>query len=184
MGIDWKLGFWAVLFGLLVGFRVAWVWQDNAYGTQLADQAADYGRQLAGKDRAHARERDNAAAAALDQLAVQQAARRDLEARLQAQGQAHSKEMNDAQQAQARLRDRLATADLRLSVLLDAGSVAAQGCDGGVREAPGTGGVVHGAVRAELDRAHAQRIVAITDEGDRGLIALKACQSYVEALAR
>ncbi|MFT8231312.1 lysis protein [Pseudomonas guariconensis] len=184
MGVDWKLGFWVVVFGLLVGFRAAWMWQDNAYGTRLADQAADYGRQLAGKDRVHAREREEAAAAAFDQLAVQQTARRDLEARLQAQGQAHSKEMNDAQQAQARLRDRLATADLRLSVLVEAGAFATAGCDGGVREATGTGGVVHGAVRAQLDGAHAQRIVAITDEGDRAVIALKACQAYVREVTK
>lgn len=30
--------------------------------------------------------------------------------------------------------------------------------------------------------ALAQRIIAITDEGDRGLIALQACQAYVRAL--
>lgn len=174
----------ALLLGAVIAGSAAWVWQDNAYRTLLADQAADYGKQLADKDRVQTREREEAAAAALDQMAVQQAARRDLEARLQAQDQAHWKEMNDAQQAQARLRDRLATADLRLSVLLDAGSVAAQGCDGGLREAPGAGGVVHGAVRAELDRAHAQRIVAITDEGDRGLIALRACQAYVRSVTK
>lgn len=172
----------ALLLGALIAGSAAWVWQDNAYRTLLAEQAADYGKQLADKDRVHAREREEAAAAALDQMAVQQAARRDLEARLQAQAQAHWKEMNDAQQAQARLRDRLATADLRLSVLLDAGSVAAQGCDGGLRQAPGAGGVVHGAVRAELDRAHAQRIVAITDEGDRAVIALQACQAYIREI--
>jgi hypothetical protein len=33
-----------------------------------------------------------------------------------------------------------------------------------------------------LDLAHAQRIIAITNEGDRGLIALQACQAYVRAL--
>nr|WP_232111618.1 lysis protein [Pseudomonas guariconensis] len=174
----------ALLLGAAIAGGAAWGWQDNAYGKLLAKQAEDYGRQLADKDRIHAREREEAAAAALDQLAVQQAARRDLEDRLQAQGQAHWKEMNDAQQTQARLRDRLATADLRLSVLLDAGSIAAQGCDGGLREAPGAGGLVHGAVRAQLDRAHAQRIVTITDEGDRGLIALKACQSYVRDVSK
>lgn len=174
----------AVLLGAVIAGSAAWMWQDNAYRALLADQAADYGKQLADKDRVHAREREEAAAAALDQMAVQQAARRDLEARLQAQDQAHWKEMNDAQQAQARLRDRLATADLRLSVLVNAGAVAAQGCDGGLREAPGAGGVVHGAVRAELDRAHAQRIVAITDEGDRGLIALRACQAYVRSVTK
>ena len=40
------------------------------------------------------------------------------------------------------------------------------------------------AARARLDPAHAQRIIAITDAGDRGLIALQACQAYIRALAR
>ncbi len=169
----------ALLLGAAFAGSATWVWQVNAYGKQLAEQADDYGKQLAEKDRLYSREREEAAAAALNQLAEQQDARRALEARLQHQTKTHWKELNDAQQAQARLRDRLATADLRLSVLVDAGTLAGQGCDGGVREAPGAGGVVHGAVRAQLDPAHAQRIVAITDEGDRGLIALQACQAYV-----
>lgn len=167
-----------------IGARAAWVWQANAYGKQLARQADDYRNQLAEKDRLHSREREEAAAAALNQLAEQQNARRALEARLQDQTNTHWKEMNDAQKAQARLRDRLASADLRLSVLVDTGALAAQGCDGGMREAAGTGGVVHGALRAQLDRAHAQRIVAITDEGDRGLIALRACQAYVREVTK
>ncbi|MFV3326638.1 lysis protein [Pseudomonas sp. NY15372] len=173
-----------LLVGSAIAGQVAWVWQDNAYGKRLSDQAAEYDRQLAAKNRDHSREREEAAAAALEQLAEQQSARRTLEARLQEQTQAHWKEMNDAQQAQARLRDRLATADLRLSVLVDAGSLATQGCDGGLREATSAGGVVHGTVRAQLDRAHAQRIVAITDEGDRGLIALQACQAYVREVTK
>ncbi|MEG0241660.1 MAG: lysis system i-spanin subunit Rz, partial [Pseudomonas sp.] len=78
------------------------------------------------------------------------------------------------------LRDRLATADVRLSVLLDADS--ASGCD--VPKTTGTGGVDHATVRARLDPAHAQRIIAITDAGDRGLIALQACQAYVKALTK
>ncbi|MDQ2488355.1 lysis protein [Pseudomonas putida] len=174
----------ALLIACAAGARAAWVWQANVYGTQLAEQADDFGKQLAAKDRAHGQEREKAAAAALDQLAAQQEARSALEARLQAQAQTHWKEMEDAQQAQARLRDRLATSDLRLSVLVDAGAFTGSGCDGGVREAAGTGGVVHGAVRAQLDRAHAQRIVAITDQGDRGLIALQACQAYVREVAK
>lgn len=174
----------ALVIGCAIGARAAWMWQANAYGQQLAEQADDYGKQLAEKDLAHGREREEAAAAALNQLAEQQDARRALEARLQDQTKTHWKEMNDAQQAQARLRDRLATADLRLSVLVDAGALAAQGCDSGVREATSAGGVVHGAVHAQLDRAHAQRIVAITDEGDRGLIALQACQAYVREVTK
>ncbi|MFG0682856.1 lysis protein [Pseudomonas sp. xss_4] len=166
------------------GARVAWMWQANAYKAQLAAQADDFGKQLAEKDRAHGLEREKAAAAALDQLAEEQDARRALESRLQAQAQTHWQEMEDAQQTQARLRDRLATADLRLSVLVEAGALAASSSDGGLREAAGPGGLVHGAIRAPLDRAHAQRIVAITDEGDRGLIALQACQAYVREVTQ
>lgn len=160
------------------------MWQASEYGRQLADQAAGYVRQLADKDRAHGREREEAAAAALDQLAEQQTQREALEVRLQEQGKTHWQEMNDAQKTQARLRDRLATADLRLSVLVDAGAFATPGCDGGVRETAGTGGLVHGAVRAQLDPAHAQRVIAITDDGDRGLIALQACQAYVREVTK
>jgi hypothetical protein len=94
--------------------------------------------------------------------------------------------LTDVQRNQDRLRDRLATADLRLSVLLDAtsagsGSVSAATA---TATATATGGVVHGPTRAELDPAHAQRIIAITDTGDRGLIALQACQSYAMAVVR
>jgi hypothetical protein len=75
--------------------------------------------------------------------------------------------LRDAQTNQAHLRDRLATADLRVSVLLNT---------------TGTCGVVHGGARAELAPAAAQRIVAIAGGGDQGLIALAACQSYVKEI--
>ncbi|WP_332731645.1 lysis system i-spanin subunit Rz [Pseudomonas sp. ESBL2] len=184
MPLNWRIALLAVAVGLYAGGRGAWVWQASEYGKRFADQAAGYVQQLADKDRAYGREREEAAAAALEQLADQKRQRKDLEDRLQEQGQTHWKEMSDAQQIQARLRDRLATADLRLSVLVDAGTFVAPGGDRGVREAAGTGGVVHGAVRAQLDPAHAQRIVAITDEGDRGLIALQACQAYVREVTK
>lgn len=184
MSLNWRIALLAVALGLYVGGRGAWVWQASEYGRQLADQSADHIRQLADKDRAYGREREKAATAALDQLAEQKAQRQALEVRLQEQGKTHWQEMNDAQTTQTRLRDRLATADLRLSVRVDAGAFAAPGCDGGVRETAGTGSLVHGAVRAQLDRAHAQRIVAITDYGDRGLIALKACQAYVREVTK
>jgi multidrug efflux pump subunit AcrA (membrane-fusion protein) len=181
---NWRIGLLAVAVGLYVGWRGAWVWQASEYGKQLAEQAAGYVQQLADKDRAYGREREEAAASALEQLAEQKSQRQALEDRLQEQGKTHWREMNDAQQIQARLRDRLATADLRLSVLVDAGAFAATGCDGGVREAAGTGGVVHGTVRAQLDPAHAQRIIAITGYGDSGLAALKACQGYVSTIIK
>ncbi|PMZ18746.1 hypothetical protein C1Y09_27905, partial [Pseudomonas sp. FW306-02-F08-AA] len=39
--------------------------------------------------------------------------------------------------------------------------------------------LAHGRAHARLDLAHAQRIIGITDDGDRGLIALAACQASV-----
>lgn len=184
MPLNWRIALLAAAVGLYAGGRGAWVWQASEYGKQLAEQAAGYVQQLADRDRAHGREREEAAAAALEQLAEQKAQRKDLEDRLQEQGKTYWKEMNDAQQIQARLRDRLATADLRLSVLVDTGTFAGSGSDGGMRETAGTGGVAHGAVRARLDPAHAQRIIGITDHGDRGLIALKACQAYVREVTK
>ncbi|CAI8713344.1 lysis protein [Pseudomonas chlororaphis] len=180
MSLNWRWGVLALVFGAAVGARVAWVWQTD----ELTKQAAGYERQLAAKDLAHGREREQAAEAALGQAAIHQAQRLDLEDRLQAQDKTHWKEMSDAQQVQVRLRDRLATADLRLSVLLDAETAAAQGGDSGVRAPAGTGGLVDGILRARLDPAHARRIIAITDEGDRGLIALKACQAYVREVTK
>jgi hypothetical protein len=95
--------------------------------------------------------------------------------------QTHYRALSDVQRDQGRLRDRLATADLRLSVLLDATTGAG---NGSLSATTATGGVVHGPTRAELDPAHAQRIIAITDTGDRGLIALQACQSYIRAMEK
>lgn len=116
MCLNWRIALLAAAVGLYVGGRGVWVWQASEYSRQLADQAAGYVRQLADKDRAYGREREEASAAALEQLAEQKAQRQALEDRLQEQGKTHWQEMNDAQKTQARLRDRLATADLRLSV--------------------------------------------------------------------
>ena len=101
------------------------------------------------------------------------------EEKLALQDQQHSKELSDAQRNQARLRDQLATADVRLSVLIED---SASGCN--VPTAPGAAGVVHAVRRAQLDPAHAQRIIAITDDGDNAVIALRACQAYVRAIAK
>ena len=89
--------------------------------------------------------------------------------------------MSDAQKDQGRLRDRIATSDLRLSVLLDAADSAS---DSSVPTSTAAGSLVHGGARSRLDPAHAQRIIAITDEGDQGLIALAACQVYVREVLR
>jgi len=79
------------------------------------------------------------------------------------------------------LRDRLATSDIRLLVLLDTAN-SASGCN--AFAALSAIGVVHGSTRAQLAPAHAQRILVITGDGDQGLIALRACQAYVSAIGR
>ena len=152
-----------------VGAGGAWQVQDWRMGKQLAEQAALYKDDLS-----------LIGAAAAKQARDETDKRLTLEQKLATSDQQHTRELSDAQLAQVYLSARLATADVRLSVLLDA-TDSASGCN--VPTTPGAAGLVHAARRAQLDPAHAQRIVAITDAGDQGLIALRACQAYVRAIA-
>ena len=158
-----------VLALLLLTAGVIWKVQDWRYGKQLAEQAGRHKEDLTAIS-------NNAAA----QVRADQDKRQALEQRLAASDQSHYKELSDAQKDQARLRDRLATADVRLSVLLAEDSTG--GCS--VPAGTETGVVVHGGARARLDPAHAQRIIGITGDGDQGLIALAACQAYVREVSR
>ena len=158
-------GVLALVLGVAGG---VWKVQGWRYGQKLAEQSAAYQADLT-----------TISNAASDQVRTDQAKRLALEQRLAASDQTHQEVLTNAQKDQARLRDRLATADLRLSVVL------AQGSAGGCSVPAGTdaGGVVHGAVRADLDPAHAQRIIGITGDGDQGLIALQACQAYAKEVS-
>ena len=155
--------------GLMAGSAwAAWAWQANAYGQQLAKQ-----------ETAHQTTLTNLANANSVLILAEQDKRLALEQWLAASDQAHYRVLTDAKTNQARLRDRLATADLRLSVLLD--STTTNGSDG-MQATTGPGRVVHGTYRAQLDRAHAQRIIGISSDGDQGLIALQACQAYAKGV--
>ena len=166
-----KLAGLAVLILLLMAGAagVTWQVQDWRMGKKLAEQDGLHKDDLAAIS--------NAASA---QARAEQGKRLALEQQLATLDQQHSKELSDAQRNQARLRDQLATADVRLSVLL--AEDPASSCN--VPATPGAVGVVHAARRAQLDPARAQRIVAITDDGDNAIIALRACQAYVRAVAR
>ena len=159
-----------ILLAVVTSAAGTWQVQDWRMGKKLAEQA--------GLHQADLTTIGNAAAA---QARAEQDKRLGLEGRLQSINEAHFKEFSDAQKNISRLRDRLATADLRLSVLIDA-TDSASGCN--VPSTTSAVGVVHAARRAQLDPAHAQRIIAITDAGDQGLIALRACQAYVRAVLR
>jgi len=159
----------AILLAMVISAAGAWQVQDWRMGKKLTEQAGLHKDDLAAIT--------NAAAA---QARAEQDKRLALEQQLAGQDQQHTKELSDAQRNQARLRNQLATADVRLSVLL--AEDPASGCN--VPATPGAVGVVHAARRAQLDPAHAQRIIAITDDGDNAVIALRACQAYVMAVAR
>lgn len=167
--ISWKLVVVGVLMFLLLVAGSTWKVQDWRYGKLLAEQ-----------HRLHQSELADIGRAAAAQAQAEQGKRMALENRLSINEQTHYQVMTHAQKDQARLRDRLATSDLRLSVLLAENSTG----DRTLPAAASTSGMDHGALRARLDPAHAQRIIAITDEGDRGLIALQACQAYVKALGQ
>ena len=156
---------------LMVGTAVAtWEVQDWRLGKKVAEQLAEQGAD-------HQKELDAITGEAWRQQQAEQDKRLATEHQLATLDQQHTKELFNAQRNQARLRDQLATADVRLSVLIED---SANGCN--VPTAPGAVGVVHAARRTQLDPAHAQRIVAITDDGDNALIALRACQAYVRAV--
>ena len=169
-----KLAGLAVLILLLTAGAAGVVWQvqDWRLGKKMAERIAE-------QDARHQKELDAITGEAWRQQAAELDKRLDTEEKLALQDQQHTKELSDAQRNQAHLRDQLATADVRLSVLLAEDS--ASSCN--VPNTPGAVGVVHAARRAQLDPAHAQRIIGITDAGDQGLIALRACQAYVRTVA-
>ncbi|MBT1260251.1 lysis protein [Pseudomonas sp. VS40] len=148
---------------------LAWTAQGWCYGQQLERQARQHADTLGELSRAAAAQQRN-----------EQDKRFALEQRLQDKDETHYKELTDEQTKQARLRDRLATADLRLSVVLAATDTKS---NSSVPATTATGRVVHGTTSAQLDPAHAQRIIGITDAGDQGLIALRACQAYVKEVS-
>ncbi len=147
----------------------AWVWQANSYEKRLAVQPANHELDLS-----------SISSAGAVMLQAEQVKRLALESELAANDQEHYKDLHNVQRMQARLRDRLATSDLRLSVILDRAATI-----GGLSVQPGSpaGSLVHGAARAQLDPAHAQRIVGIAGDGDRGLVALAACQKYAATVS-
>lgn len=84
----------------------------------------------------------------------------------------HTKAMTDAQANNAERLARIGNGSQRLSVKARCPAPT-------VRAASTAPSLGDAEARAELDPSSAQRIVAITDDGDQGLIALRAAQAYI-----
>ena len=82
----------------------------------------------------------------------------------------HTKALTDAQAANNQLRTNVRNGARRLSVKATCPAV---------RDTTTSTGLGDAEARAELDPAAGERIVAITDDGDQGLIALRAAQAYI-----
>lgn len=104
---------WLGLCLVLVLLSSALTWQVQAWR---------YGRLFAQQAEAQAHEAQARAEEAARALLAEREGRQQLEQRLQGSETRHFQELAHAQQTQARLRDRLATADLRLSVLVEQGA--------------------------------------------------------------
>ena len=103
--VKW-VGVLMIILALMAGSAwTAWAWQANAYGQQLAT-----------KETAHQTERTHLANANSAQILAEQDKRLALEQWLAASDKSHYRALTDEKTKQARLRDRLATADLRLVV--------------------------------------------------------------------
>jgi hypothetical protein len=152
-----------------------------SFGTAWKVQAWRYDAQLAAQATQHAEAETARMGLVLSDLRSAKEKSRVVTQALQINDETHHKELTSVQSRQAVLADRLATSDLRLSVLLATGVSQSAGGER-VPAATDPGGVVHGSPRAELDPAHAQRIIRITGDGDEGLTALAACQGYVREI--
>ncbi len=160
-----------------------WLYQEKSYSALLSDQALEHERQLGKRDDLHAAALAEIGRAAAAQERRNQEQRLQLEQQLQASSAVQYGKISDAEKNAARLRDRLATAELRLSVLV-ANPAAGRGSGNELPAPAGAGCVVDGAGRADIDRGAAQRIVGIANRGDNAIIALTACQAYVEKVAK
>lgn len=171
----WLVGGALALALLLGAISLGWVVQGWRLGQALAARDQSHAEAMARLHDAAARETQRA-----------QNKRLALDQQLQASSQTQYRRLGDAEQKAARLRDRLATAELRLSVITTDTDTDATGADHHP-QLPATtraGRLVDGAPRADIDRAAAQRIVDITGRGDRAIIALGMCQAYVRAIGK
>ena len=124
--------------------------------------------------------------AQLQQIAEQRddQARRAMQAAIDAEAvvakidQTNYEELRRAQAEIESLRAAVRAGDRRLSIKATCGAGA------GVSATASATGVGDGAGRADIDPGAAERIVALTDRGDRAIRQLAACQAYARTVAQ
>lgn len=109
----------------------------------------------------------------IDTLELAAASRRNTQRLLAQLDTEHTKALTDAQTTNNQLLAAVATGARRLSVKATCPAV---------RNTAATAGLGDAEARAELDPASGQRIVAIANDGDEGLIALRAAQDYIKTV--
>lgn len=117
----------------------------------------------------------NAATQRNDELAAATASRRNTIRLLAELDTQHTKEITDARAKNQALLDRIGAGSQRLSVVAKCPTVRAATTAAGVDDAE---------ARAELDPAHARRIVAIPADGDDAIDQLTALQHYVDSICQ
>lgn len=151
--------FLVVITALITSKVLTWQWSDK-----LSAQASAYEKQLAEINRV-----------SNEELVKQQAKRADLEERLAAITTKNFKELSDAQQANSKLVNDLASTRKRLSIAVSSCSSTSRG---GVSKATKDGSVDHEKTRAYLDPRDAANIFNIVRRGDEAIRQLNACQDY------
>lgn len=161
---------------------IGWLAQGWRLGERMAEQGRELEQQIAVRDKLHADTLAMVQNAAAGEARRANEKRLTLEQQLQATSQNQHRRLTDAQRTASRLRDRLATAELRLSVLLASPDATTGGGDA-MSTTTRAGRLVDGARRADIDAGSAQRIVGIVERGDRAIIALGMCQAYARAIS-
>ena len=155
-----------ILAAAIAAFVLAWSFQELRYNSQISSIKA-----------AHAEYVASVATAAADAVQAHAA-----EAQRQAKAVAtidhkYTQELANAQAESDRLRAAVRSGEQRLYINTNGSA-----CGSGLSGTATTASMDHAASRSQLDPAAAERIIALTDKGDRAIRQLTACQAYIKSL--
>ncbi|MBH3440554.1 lysis system i-spanin subunit Rz [Pseudomonas luteola] len=154
----------ALVLGLMTGSgMIAWKWQEKSYQVQLAE-----------KDRVYQSTLMDIAKSSAVQFKKEAERRAALESQLAQVDQQQYGKLTDVKKQNQSLRDRLATAELRLSVLIDN---SASGSRAGMSTGSTSTGLDDGAHRAYLQPKVAADLARLADDADQCAIKLRGLQA-------